>query len=240
MTLLADRSADVGSNLVQGTGTNSLTFTMPGNIRLDVESVVATVNNAAGGDTTAEIVIRDQAGTVIATNAQSEVIPAGDTGTATFALRVVDKQSTTGFLHWGTNTDASAQGLTLTGHGPFSFTTAGDDFTLDAQGGVGVGGDILLRTKAAGSLTLDATSANFSVKNQWTELHTNTSSGLIVDTTSLDINASGAVTLDCVNDITITSHLAGNSGGEIRNKIDIGHTFRIVDSAGVDLVKVTA
>jgi hypothetical protein len=90
VALLADQSADANSNLVQGTGTNSLTFTMPGTVALNVQSVVATINNAAGADTTAELTVRDQSGVVIATKRQGEVIPAADTGTATFALRLSD------------------------------------------------------------------------------------------------------------------------------------------------------
>jgi hypothetical protein len=88
---LVDGSGDAGSNLVQGRGTNSATFPMPNNVPLAVSSVLATINNAAGGDTTAELVVRDSSGEVIATKRQSEVIPAGGTGTATFALRLTDE-----------------------------------------------------------------------------------------------------------------------------------------------------
>ena len=91
MTLLADRSADAGSNVVNGDGSNSLTFTMPANVVLDVQSVVATVDNTAGGDSRATIVIRDASGQVIAAKRQGDPIPAGDTGTATWALRLTDE-----------------------------------------------------------------------------------------------------------------------------------------------------
>jgi hypothetical protein len=74
---------------------------MPAGVALDVRSVVATVNNAAGADTTAELVIRDQSGAVIATHAQGSVIPAADTGTATFALRLTaDNGSASGFIRY--------------------------------------------------------------------------------------------------------------------------------------------
>lgn len=88
MANLADNSGDAYSNLVHGTGTNSVTFEMPGNVPLAVESVVATIDNAAGTDTLAKVTVRDSAGVVIATSSQADVIPAGDTGTATFALRL--------------------------------------------------------------------------------------------------------------------------------------------------------
>lgn len=91
MANLADNSGDAYSNLVQGTGTNSVTFRMPGNVPLAVESVVATVDNAAGGATKAKLTVKDSAGVVIATSTQADRIPAGDTGTATFALRLADR-----------------------------------------------------------------------------------------------------------------------------------------------------
>lgn len=91
MANLADKSGDAYSNIVQGTGTATATFVMPGTVPLAVSSVVATVDNTAGGDTRATLVIRDQAGEVIATKRQGAVIPAGDTGTATWALRLDDE-----------------------------------------------------------------------------------------------------------------------------------------------------
>lgn len=90
MAKLLDFGGSVDSNLVQGLGTNSVTFTMPGNVGLAVESVLATINNTAGGVTTAKLTIRDQSGEVIATKPQRDTIPAGDTGTATWALRLGD------------------------------------------------------------------------------------------------------------------------------------------------------
>jgi len=85
---LVDNSGDATSNLVAGNGTASAVFTMPGTVALQVESVVATVDNSAGGDTTAQLTVRDQSGVVIATKRQDDVIPAGGTGHATFALRL--------------------------------------------------------------------------------------------------------------------------------------------------------
>jgi hypothetical protein len=90
VALLANRSADVSSNLVQGAGTQSAVFTMPSNVALKVESVVATVSNGSASDVTPELTIKDSSGVVIATRRQTAPIPAGDTGTATFALRLAD------------------------------------------------------------------------------------------------------------------------------------------------------
>jgi hypothetical protein len=90
---LPDNSGDALSNIVTGNGTRSLTFTMPKTVALDVESVVASLNNASAADVTPEITIKDASGEVIATTAQTTAIPAGDTGTATFARRLAASQA---------------------------------------------------------------------------------------------------------------------------------------------------
>lgn len=86
---------------------------MPGNIGLKVESVVATINNSAGGATIAKIVIRDSFGAVVATKSQSVTIPAGDTGTATWALRL-----------GGDGDGGSSGGLTVISDTALSTTTS--------------------------------------------------------------------------------------------------------------------
>jgi hypothetical protein len=93
MALLADQSGDVNSNLTTGTGTESATYTVPGNVPVKVESVVATITNGSASAVTPEVTIRDQSGVVIARKAQRVTIPAGDTGTATFALRLDDDEA---------------------------------------------------------------------------------------------------------------------------------------------------
>lgn len=86
MANVADTFAVPGSNLERGAGTNTATFTLPATPGMKVQSVVATVDNSAGGDTTATLVLADQSGEVIATQNQDDVIPAGQSGTASFAL----------------------------------------------------------------------------------------------------------------------------------------------------------
>lgn len=71
-------------------GTNSVSFVLPPGITLDVESVLAEIDATAAGDTTAELVISEQNGVPIAAVRQSQVIPGGDTGRATWALRLTD------------------------------------------------------------------------------------------------------------------------------------------------------
>lgn len=82
-----------GSNLVTGTGTNVATFTLPSTPRYVVQSVVATVDNSAGGDTTATLTFADTNGAVIAKKRQGETLDSGITGTATFALRLTDEKA---------------------------------------------------------------------------------------------------------------------------------------------------
>lgn len=89
MARLVDGSADVNSNLVSGAGTSSLAFTMPGNVAMRVQSVVASITNNATAAVRPELTIRDQSGVVIATTVQGATIPSSDTGTATFALRLL-------------------------------------------------------------------------------------------------------------------------------------------------------
>lgn len=88
MANVPDIGGDAGSNIVVGTGTDTVTYTMPSAPGQKVTSVVATVDNSAGPAITPKVVIRDSSGQVIATNRQADSIPAGDTGTASFSLRL--------------------------------------------------------------------------------------------------------------------------------------------------------
>lgn len=73
-----------------GNGSNSLTYTIPG-AGLDLESVYAVIDaSLAATDVTAELTITDQSGVVIAKRTQSVTVPSGDTGSATWALRLDD------------------------------------------------------------------------------------------------------------------------------------------------------
>jgi hypothetical protein len=73
-----------------GSGASSLSYTIPGS-GLDLESVYAVIDaSAATADVTAELTITDQSGVVIAKRTQALTVPAGDTGSATWALRLDD------------------------------------------------------------------------------------------------------------------------------------------------------
>lgn len=82
-----------------------------------VESVVADIDAAAGA-VTAELIVKDKSGAVIARKSQGKAIPAGELGSATWALRLADEESaavTSDIVHVVT--------LSMTGTGPLD--TAG-------------------------------------------------------------------------------------------------------------------
>ena len=121
-----------GSNLTQGQGTNSLTFTLPNAPQYVVQSVVATVDNSAGGATTATLTYADTSGVVIAKRRQGETITAGATTTATWALRLAgsdgdgirfDRDNVGGSLQVETT---GAGGVEVDVHNGASFTTVLD------------------------------------------------------------------------------------------------------------------
>jgi hypothetical protein len=76
---------------VPGNGSNTLSWTVPGD-GMDVETVYASVDaTGAGGAVTAEVTVADQSGVVIARKTQGSTIAAGGTGSATWALRLDDE-----------------------------------------------------------------------------------------------------------------------------------------------------
>lgn len=93
MPLLDPDGGEATSNIQTGDGTNVATYTIGQSQRLSVESVVAEIDNTGGGDTIAKLIVRDPSGRVIATKTQGDTIPSGDTGSATFALRLDDSQA---------------------------------------------------------------------------------------------------------------------------------------------------
>ena len=92
----------------QGTvdGTQKATYELPLLGRFVVESVVAMIDASGGGATLPQLTVLDKSGAVIAKKRQTQAIPAGDTGAATWALRLVDDLA------------AVAAGAQLLGAGP--------------------------------------------------------------------------------------------------------------------------
>lgn len=75
-------------------GTNSVeSYTLAPGLAQYVEAVYAEVDASGGGDVQPILTLSDQSGVVIAKKRQSETIPSGDTGSATWALRLTDKQT---------------------------------------------------------------------------------------------------------------------------------------------------
>jgi len=179
VALLADQSADASSNIVVGNGTSSARFTMPGNVAIKVESVVATVNNASASDVTPEVTIRDQSGVVIGTNKQGESIPAGDTGTATFALRLGGgSATTTGFIRYKFVNVGDWLVVETTAAGPFgpgiylqsssgmqTFVLSGDYFVNTSNGLIDLdtGGGNFIAATAGGTMTLSTGGGNMTL-----------------------------------------------------------------------------
>lgn len=173
MAELIDFGGEANSNLVAGLGTNEAVFTMPGNRGLKVQSVLATIDNTAGGATTAKVTVRDSSGQVIATETQGDTIPAADTGTATFALRAglnggagirFNRENVGGFLH-----------VTTTAETKF---TAGDYFQVDAT-------SLLFLTSLATMLVNVGTNFNLTVVDEFT-----------ADTGATTINGGTGITLN--------------------------------------------
>lgn len=110
MALLADKSGDAYSNIVNGTA-SSITFTVPRDVVLAVESVAATVDNGAATSAAAlTATIKDSSGEVIAKVPLTSKIPAGNDGTATWALRLADSgsgQARHAGYYWSNNTAAA-------------------------------------------------------------------------------------------------------------------------------------
>lgn len=84
------QDGEVYSHVVPGAGSQTLTFQLPGGGKLEVDAVIAQIDNTAGAATHPILFIALPDGSIIAKKPQGSVIPAGDTGTATWALRLTD------------------------------------------------------------------------------------------------------------------------------------------------------
>jgi hypothetical protein len=92
----------------------SATFSIPADLVPFVDSVYAEIDNGAGSDATPTLEIRGPNGDTVAAIPQDDVVPGGDTGRATWALRLPGKKGR------GGNVSASviyARGYTDTAFG---------------------------------------------------------------------------------------------------------------------------
>jgi len=79
--------------VLPGTGTQTRSYTLPPGIYQYVQSVLVHVDATAAPAVRPTLRVKEQSGVVIATKRQGQPIPSGDTGTATWALRLVDEPS---------------------------------------------------------------------------------------------------------------------------------------------------
>ena len=76
--------------VLPGNGTQAASYTLPPGIFQYVQSVLVQVDATAAPAVRPTLSIAEQSGVVIATKRQGETIPGGDTGSATWALRLSD------------------------------------------------------------------------------------------------------------------------------------------------------
>src|SRR6266536_4541159 len=74
-----------------GSGAQTASYQLPPGLFQYIESVLVQVDNTAGGDARPTLQVQTVNGVVMAAKRQGESIPAGDTGTATWALRLTDE-----------------------------------------------------------------------------------------------------------------------------------------------------
>jgi hypothetical protein len=94
--------------VVAGNGTQAASYTLPPGIFQYVQSVLVQVDATAAPAVRPTLSIAEQSGVVIATKRQGEAIPAGDTGSATWALRLTDDPGIT--RYWNAQFDGNGSG----------------------------------------------------------------------------------------------------------------------------------
>lgn len=127
--IVGDGTALTEKGSVNGSELGSYTLPLLGTFR--VESVVAAIDGTAAGDVKPVLRVRDKSGAVIATKRQSDVIPAGDTGSATWALRLVDEAPAPA-------PPPAPSGLEFTANGVYGPANSGDGLNVTTTTGTGV------------------------------------------------------------------------------------------------------
>ena len=82
--------------VIAGNGTSVLDYNLPPGVYQYVQAVLANIDNTAGAAIRPTLRVKEQTGTVIATTRPAESIPAGGSGSATWALRLSDSSAVTG------------------------------------------------------------------------------------------------------------------------------------------------
>jgi hypothetical protein len=233
-----DTVETAGSNVVTGTGTNSVRFTLPGSPQYIVQSVVATVDNAGGADTTATLTYADTNGEVIAKKPQNGTIPAGDTGTATFALRLSDEASSTAAGIRFDKTPQEGGFLEATTLGPAS--PSGWSIALNTE----TGGAILLNAPGpGGEIRLTAPFYEYLGQGgsvQWSNVDQFDVQGTDFSFTGHDFTADAShdVTLTAATQVDLDAALITLEGGNTEVLLAVGKTLTVKNHLGAAIFRV--
>lgn len=238
------------TRVIGGTGQSTASYELPPGVFQYIQAVLVEVDTSGSGDVQPTLSITTQDGYPIADQQQSDVIDGGGSGRATWALRLADNARAllTGFLHWGVNTDAGSQGLTLDGHGPFAFSTDDNPFTLDTGEG-----DVTVQTAGSatnvGTITLATAAHGITISRFGNQTFDALNATLVLGTSGgsagftltgpggVSITQAGAATMSWIGNVSIASHNALNSGGSLTLRGDAGVT---IGAPAGDVVAETA
>lgn len=154
--------------VIAGNGTSVLDYNLPPGVYQYVQAVLANIDNTAGAAIRPTLRVKEQTGTVIATTRPAESIPAGGSGSTTWALRLSDSSAATGsagivydlepqsggFLFSDTTT-----GTTGSGYGTEIIDTSGAGVHIMSDYGGGAGNMLIENNGDAGTIVQDAGSS---------------------------------------------------------------------------------
>jgi len=199
----------------------------------DTEDFVILAINATFDGTAAAgaflpcVEIVSDAGEIVARCPADATVAAGSSAEATFApfLRSSSTTDLAGFLHWGTNTDSSALGLTLNANAAVSVNGNAHAISVDTGG--------------AANLSLYANIGNFSLGNFWNTISCNGSTSIdVVPIGQLNLGSTtGATAITGLHDSSWTLSGAAGTGGKLTLNTDGGvaisggNTGVVIDAA---------
>ena len=253
--------------VVQGNGTNSLAFEVPAGVDIAVQAVYAAIDASAAGNTTAELTVTEQSGVVIAKKRQADMIPAGGSGSATWALRLDDGGNGSGIrydvvnsgdwldIHATTNLSPDNGGISLvaneggvfvnsTGHAQSQFVVTADfvHFLLNNH---------ILRVSDASLIELnttdfevissqaaiDAQLGNFVIQNNWYTLQSTGSTSVSLGGPGTFLVDTGNFQTSNIGAVDIEAHAPG---GTASTATIIGDDGVIISGGGSNGVKINA
>lgn len=146
-----------------GSGTRSVTYQLPPGLFQYIESVLVSLSNGAAVAVRPTLKVETVNGRVMATKRQGESVPAGDTGTATWALRLTDElggvirfdvENEGRFLHVTTTEDVDfeVQSFFVNATGP------GSTVDIEAESSLELVGRDQLKLETSGAWLISADS----------------------------------------------------------------------------------